>query len=792
MALQRGTRLGPYQIESPIGAGGPASVRGCQGSPRTPARSRRSQVEDTPVIGKTLGPYRVLEKIGEGGMGEVYKATDTRLERTVAIKVLPAHVASDPDLKRRFEREAKTISSLNHPNICTLHDVGQEGDVDFLVMEYLEGETLAQRLEHGALPVGEAVQQALVILSALEAVHRRGLLHRDLKPANLFLTSHGLKLLDFGLARWTTSGLSATTAQLTQAGMVIGTPQYLAPESLHGQPVDARADLFAVGTLLYEMITGQPPFKADSLAALVHAVTHGRPPALTGSTAIAALDRVIHRAMAKRPDDRYPSADAMSQDLRNVLARSPESGETPQVRSVTRLIVLPLRVLRPDPETDFLAFSLPDAIASSLSGLDSLVVRSSVVAAKFSVEAPDLAEIAAQADVDIVVVGTLLRSGQGLRISLQLLEAPGGTVLWSQQTQVSLGDLFQLQDEVAQRIVESLASPLMGQELAQTRRDTPATARAYEYYLRGNQLSAKGPMSRPDATEWELARDFYRRCVEEDPAFAPAWAQLGQVYRLTEKYFPTEAREHLTDADAAFQRALGLNPDLPMAHKLYAYLEVEQGRATDAMRRLIEQAKKRQADPELFAGLVHACRYCGLLEASVAAHEHAQRLDPKMSTSVIHTYWHLGEYGRVADTEFARNPVMVAMARLMLNRTADAMDALAALQKTTGRMRHFFTAVRAAAQGQRDETVAAIDRVAVGFHDPEALFYLTRLSAHVGDAEGALALFDRAVAGGFCCYPSFARDSWLDGLRAHAEFRRVLSLAEAQHREAIVAFCVFR
>ena len=183
--------------------------------------------------------------------------------------------------------------------------------------------------------------------------------------------------------------------------------------------------------------------------------------------------------------------------------------------------MLPLRVLRPDPETDFLAFSLPDAIASSLSGLDSLVVRSSIVAAKFSVEAPDLAEIAAQAHVDIVLVGTLLRAGEGLRVSLQLLEAPDGTVLWSQQTQVSLGDLFQLQDDVAQRIVESLASPLVTQEHSQARRDTPATAQAYEYYLRGNQLSAKGHMSRPDATEWELARDFYRRCVEEDPGFAP-------------------------------------------------------------------------------------------------------------------------------------------------------------------------------------------------------------------------------------------------------------------------------
>ena len=740
-------------------------------------------------VGTQLGPYEILSPIGAGGMGEVYKARDTRLDRTVAIKVLPAHVASDPDLKRRFEREAKTISSLNHPHICTLYDIGNQDGIDFLVMEYLEGETLEERLRRGALRLGDAVQHALAILSTLEAVHRRGLMHRDLKPANLFLTPHGLKLLDFGLARPIEPALTATTAKITLAGTVLGTPQYLAPESLYGQPVDARADLFAVGTLLYEMLTGHPPFKADSLAQLVHAVVHERPPALAGSGAIAAVDRVIHRAMAKRPDDRYPSADAMSQDLRGVLARSTDTGETPTARPVTRLIALPLRVLRPDSETDFLAFSLPDAIATSLSGLDSLVVRSSFVAAKFSVEAPDLAEIAAQADVDIVLVGTLLRAGQDLRVSLQLLEAPGGTVLWSQQTQVSLGDLFQLQDEVAQRIVESLASPLVAQERSQAHRDTPATAQAYEYYLRGNQLSAKGHLSRQDATEWQLARDFYRRCVEEDPAFAPAWAQLGQVYRLTEKYFPTEAQDHLTDADAALQRALALNPDLPMAHKLYAYLEVDQGRAANAMLRLIERARNRTADPELFAGLVHACRYCGLLEASLAAHEHAQRLDPKIPTSVMNTYWHLGEYERVAaHSEFERIPVLVGMAWLMLNRAADVIDAFAALRKTTGRMNHFFTAIRAAAQGQRDETVAAVDRTTSGLHDPEGLFYLTRLSAHVGDVEGAVALFERVVADGFYCFPSFARDPWLDGLRAHPEFKRVLGLAESRHREAAAAF----
>ena len=258
--------------------------------------------------------------------------------------------------------------------------------------------------------------------------------------------------------------------------------------------------------------------------------------------------------------------------------------------------------------------------------------------------------------------------------------------------------------------------------------------------------------------------------------------------RLTEKYFPKEAQDNLADAEAALQRALDLNPDLSMAHKLYAYLEVEQGRASDAMLRLIERAKKRTADPELFAGLVHACRYCGLLEASLAAHEHAQRLDPKLATSVNNTYWHLGEYERVADTEFRRAPVLVGLAWLMLDRTADVIDGFAALRQTTGRMRLFFTAVSATAQGRRAEAVAAIDRAIVGFHDPEGLFYLTRLLAHFGEVERALAVFDRVVAGGFCCLPSFARDPWLDGLRAHAGFKRLLGLAESRYRAARRAF----
>ena len=385
------------------------------------------------TTGTRLGPYEIQAPLGAGGMGEVYRARDTRLDRTVAVKVLPSQVAADRDLLHRFECEAQAVSSLNHPNICTLHDVGQQHDIHFLVMELLEGKTLAQRLARGPLPIAEMIQAALGILSALEALHRRGLVHRDLKPANLFLTPHGLKLLDFGLARPIREKVGEAVTKMTLPGTLVGTPQYMSPESLTGQTVDARTDLFAVGAILYEMLAGKPPFAGDSIGQVVHAITHETPPMLSGSRAIVAVDRVIHRALAKSPEDRYQTAEATAQDLRQALRVASDPGEVPTAQPMTRLIVLPFRVLRPDPDTDFLSFSLSDAITASLSGLDSLVVRSSLAASRFSSEAPDLKAIAEQTDVDIVLVETLLRAGQQLRVSCQLLEAPAGTVLWCAQ-----------------------------------------------------------------------------------------------------------------------------------------------------------------------------------------------------------------------------------------------------------------------------------------------------------------------------------------------------------------------
>ena len=274
--------------------------------------------------GTTLGPYEILSPIGAGGMGEVYKARDTRLDRTVAIKVLPEHVASDPDLKQRFEREAKTISSLNHPHICTLHDIGSQDGIDFLVMEYLEGDTLAQRLEKGALPLDQALTVAIEIADALDKAHRQGITHRDLKPGNIMLTKAGAKLLDFGLAKLKVGydgpvGVSAPTvsAGLTGEGAILGTLQYMAPEQLEGKEADHRTDIFAFGALVYEMVTGKKAFAGESQASLISAILKDDPPAPSTRQPMTprSLDRVIRRCLSKDPDERWQSTGDLRHEL---------------------------------------------------------------------------------------------------------------------------------------------------------------------------------------------------------------------------------------------------------------------------------------------------------------------------------------------------------------------------------------------------------------------------------------------------------------------------------------------
>jgi DNA-binding winged helix-turn-helix (wHTH) protein/tetratricopeptide (TPR) repeat protein len=457
--------------------------------------------------------------------------------------------------------------------------------------------------------------------------------------------------------------------------------------------------------------------------------------------------------------------------------------EPGQPAAVKRLIVLPFRMLRPDSDTEFLAFSLPDALAGSLSCLESLVVRSSLVAAGFaSGEARiDLNRVAAEANVDLIVTGTLLRSGDDVRVSAQLTDAATGTLLWSGAAQARACDVFGMQDDLAQRIVSSLALPLSERDQLQWKRDVPANAHAYEFFLRGNQLSH-------DPKQYAVARDLYLRAVEEDPRFAPAWARLGRIHHVMAKYVETGQREGFALSEQAFRRALDLNPDLTMAHKLYAQLEVDFGRARDAMARLLERAKT--ADPEILAGLVTTCRYCGLLDASVAAHTRAVALEPRIKTSVAHTWFFQGDYARVATLKFAEYPYITALAYQALGRATEALAELRDVeQKARSRVPGFVIAGRTLLEGNKTESIAAVHRiVASGFSDPEGLFYAARHLSHLGERDSALSVLTRVVEGGFFGYPALAADPWLASLRKKTAFVKLMKKAEQQHVEAKAIF----
>jgi eukaryotic-like serine/threonine-protein kinase len=728
-----------------------------------------------------IGPYTIVREIGRGGMGVVYEGWDDRLSRPVAIKTILR--ASDPSMRERFVREARAAAAVSHPNICQLFDIGEHQGEPFLCMELLEGRSLAERLADGPLPVPEAATTQLAVLSALAALHRRSIVHRDLKPTNIFLSINGVKLLDFGLARGASTSLDETA--VTMPGTVMGSPRYMAPEQVRGDEVDGRTDIFAAGLVLYEMLSGRAAFGGTSAVDVLHAVVHEHPPALMGSPAVVDLDRVIQRAVSKAREDRYQSAEDMATDLRASMSRG-DAGVV-RARATKRLVVLPFRVLRPDPAVDFLAFSLPDAITISLSALESLTVRSSLAAARFSEGSLDLRALASDLGVEAAITGTLLHAGKTVRVAVQLIEVPSGTVRWSHTAQVPLDDLFTIQDSVCSAVVDAFALKLTRKEHEGLRQDVPARPEAYEQYLRANRLSTT-------AAEWPLARDLYLKAVEADPSYAPAWARLGRVLRNIGKYGRTpEDRAEYQRGEEAFQRAFTLNPDLALAHNLYTYMEVETGRALQAVQRLLGRLQTRTNDPDLFAGLVQACRYVGLLDASVAAYHRATRLDPAIATSAAHSYYMLGQYQRATEVDSDRPAYVSVVAFIALRQYEEAKALCEAAKAQPGAHPHVELMVRLfeamlAGRAEDGRKVLADLTEFAGFNDPEGWYYWAQGAAFLDDSDFALELLTRGVTTGFSCPRAIESTPLFDGLRGSSEFARLIALAREGHEAAEIAF----
>ena len=475
------------------------------------------------VSGARLGPYEILAPIGAGGMGEVYKARDTRLERTVAIKVGAAKFSE------RFEREARAVAALNHPNICTLHDVG----ADYLVMEYVDGATVS-----GPMPVEQALKLAIQIAGALEEAHSKGILHRDLKPSNILVTAKGAaKLLDFGLAKLAVD----SDATQTMAGALMGTPMYMAPEQAEGKPADRRSDVFSFGAVLYEMLAGRRAF--DSLAAVVR----DNPKLLDAPGEVA---RIVTRCLAKSPAERFQSMAELRAALERISARPAERQPS--------IAVLPFSNLSRDPDDEYFSDGLAEEIMNTLAHLPGLKVTARTSAFAFRGKEQDIRKIAEALNVQTILEGSVRRSGSRIRVTAQLINAEDGYHLWSERYDREMTDIFAMQDEIAAAIAGALEVKLVG------RRSAPRyqpNLQAYEAVLTGRHELRK---AMPESSA--RAKRLFERAIALDTAFSEAHAELGFYYLLQGLMGLSSARETMPAARGHAQKALELSPADSRAH----------------------------------------------------------------------------------------------------------------------------------------------------------------------------------------------------------------------------------
>jgi DNA-binding winged helix-turn-helix (wHTH) protein len=449
-----------------------------------------------------------------------------------------------------------------------------------------------------------------------------------------------------------------------------------------------------------------------------------------------------------------------------------------------RLAVLPFLQLKPDPETDFLSFGLADAVASSLSGLDTLVVRSTIATARFRANTLDLGAIASALDVTLVLAGTVLCVGGRVRVSTQLVEAPSGTLLWTTTVDASLGDMFQVIESFVRRIVESLSLPLTVRDERQLDLDVSAGGRAFELYLRANEVGRN-----PDA--WPQARDLYLESVRADPQYAPSWAKLGRVYRLMAKYAPDNDPQLRRLAEESFRRALAINPELSLAHYLYAQLEMETGRPVEALMRLADRARERRSDPQLFTGLVQACRYSGLMDASRASHTRAKQLDPAIKTSIAYTSLVAGNYvDAVAEARENDDPIE-GVTLALLGRSSEATEALKIHHSRYSSNRvwgTFFDLGLAFVAKDQQGLIAHADAcMRMPFSDPDGLFTLCLMLAVSGELPRALDALKRTVDAGFSCPAALENHPSLQKLLDLPGSEQMQTEMESRHRRAVEA-----
>jgi serine/threonine protein kinase/Flp pilus assembly protein TadD len=681
----------------------------------------------TQPAGTRLGPYEILAPIGAGGMGEVYRARDVRLDREVAVKVLPDHLARDPDSLARFEREARAVAALAHPNILDIHDFGNESGIAYLVTELLEGESLRQRLTGSPLPWRTAIEIGLAVADGLASAHSHGIVHRDLKPENVFLTFDGrVKILDFGLARLErgpSTETSPTVATPTRTGTVMGTAGYMSPEQARGGHADPRSDIFSLGCILYEMATGKRAFFAENAAETLVAILRDEPadPADLVPELPDHLRLVILRCLSKYPDSRFESARDLAFALKVAGSESARARTAPPAKPrparlvvllagsaiVTALVVLgvsawlhrggpigslavlPFVNASRDPNADYLSSGITESVINSLLQLPQLRVipNASVLAYKGG---RDPLEAGRAFNVRAVLTGQVTQIGDNLVVQAELTDVKRGSLMWGKRFQEKVADAFEVQERIAQEILKSLRLKLTGKEEQQVAKRYTQDAEAYRLYQWGRLYWNKRT---PEGITKSI--EFFERAIARDPAYSLAYAGLADSLVLVAFYGALPPKEILPKARAAAMRALEIDKDLAEAHALLADLKYlfdwDWAGSETQFRRAIELSPGYPTAHQWYANYLAVLGRPKEACAEILRAEELDPLNPVISMDVGFTcYYPSGEYEKAVEQyrkvlvlapDFALARIYLALAHIRRNDLAQAVTELETVKR---------------------------------------------------------------------------------------------------------------
>jgi serine/threonine protein kinase/Tfp pilus assembly protein PilF len=751
--------------------------------------------------GTHLGPYEVLSPLGAGGMGEVYRARDSRLERDVAVKVLPEGLVADSAALARFEREAKAVAALSHPNILAIHDFGRESGTVYAVMELLEGETLRERLDAGPIPQRKAIDYALQVAQGLAAAHEKGIIHRDLKPENVFLTRDGLvKILDFGLAKVDSGAAregrsTAPTTPGTRAGMILGTVGYMSPEQVRGAAADPRSDIFSLGAVLYEMLTGERAFRRESAVETMMAILRENP--LEDSAARKALppeiEETVTHCLEKNPEERFQSARDLAFALRVAEGRGSGAGRSdaptrpatapiPEA-SVNSIAVLPFRNLSADRENEYFSDGVTEEIINALTKIGALRVASRTSAFAFKGKEEDVRRIGAALGVRHVLEGSVRQAGRKIRIGAQLVNVADGYHLWSERYDREMEDVFEVQDEIARAIADALKVRLLPAEEAGISSRGTEDVEAYNDFLKGRYY-----FNRREAPE---AIAEFERALARDPGYTDAHTGLADSYCIYGFYGGIPTLEAFTKARAAAEKAFELSPDSAEVHVSLALVEHYYGwnleKGERELRRAIRLAPG-SAPPYSWLGLMLA--FTGRTAEALEMTRRATEIEPYSANAQANVAWAyyggrrfeeaVGEFRRALHIDpNAPYPLWaIGMTYMQLGRHSEAIASLEkALEVTKRRQSHYAALLGGAyaAAGQRDRALGLLEELTErSAREYVAPFHVAFLHIPLGNTDEALSCLEKACAerNALAWWPRSC--PFYDPLRAHPRFPALL------------------